>query len=154
MEEVIFQQDPQIRSEKFILRGNTLRIVGGAPSREKSFRLSDISADFEKIERRFSRSYLVPLFLAGLFGVVSWKSSVYASAQESWVAFIVAGISGFMGMIFLFFMKFTPIEAARFRDKQGNILFEIYRPSKMAHAYDDFLSALSHRLKGSNRSDS
>jgi len=53
--------------------------------------------------------------------------------------------------IFPFMMNFSPVESCRFRDKSGHTLFEIYRPSKAAYKYDEFLAALAQQIEWSRQ---
>lgn len=147
MKDIVFKQDPQLGSETFILKERTLAIVGGVGlSKERIIRLTDISPDYEQVERLFHRSYLVPLFFAVLFGAVSWRLFTRA---DSMVAAIIAGIAAFLAPVCLFLMEFTPVEIARFRDTRGQLLFEVYRPRKASFTYDEFVCALVKAATGS-----
>jgi hypothetical protein len=144
MDELIFQQDRQLASEKFVLRERTLLIVGRVPS-QREIPLANIAPDYLHIERRFHRGYLVPLFLAAVCAVGAWR--LYRGDHESMVRASAAALLGFMALIFPFLMTFTPVEGARFVDRDGNALFEIFQPSKAAYTYDQFLSSLVLRVR-------
>lgn len=149
MADVVFQQDPQLGPEKFILRGTSLTIVGGVGlSRERTIRLADISPDFDRVERRLKRFYLLPVFLAVLSGAVSWALYVDEISYDvsMWKA-LGSGVAGLMALVFLLYIRFAPIEAALFRNTRGDLLFEVYRPLKAAYIYDDFVSELVHRIE-------
>ena len=142
MADVTFKQDPRFSTEKFILQGNTLLIVGGVlPMR--SIPLVSIAPGYERIERRFHSGYLVPLFLAAASAAVAWKLS---QGDISMIRAIAAGVVAFLAIVFPFQMEFTPIEGAKFLQRDGTPLFEIYRPSKSAYTYDEFLSVLVQRV--------
>jgi hypothetical protein len=147
MADVTFQQDRQLASERFVLQERTLLITGGAPPR-RSIPLESISPDYVRIERRFRRGYLVPLFLAGVCAVVAWR---LFQGDPSPMRVTIAGIAAFQALIFPFLMKFDPVEGARFLDRRGVPVFEIYRPLKSAYTYDEFLSALVERVNERTR---
>lgn len=146
MGDVTFKQDPHFSTETFVLQGNTLLIVGGeTPMR--SIPLVSIAPDYERIERRFHRGYLGPLFLTVASAAVAWKLS---QGDVSMIRAIAAGVVAFLAITFPFQMKFTAIEGAKFVQRDGTPLFEIYRPSKSAYTYDEFLLVLVQRV---NRCD-
>ena len=143
MADVIFHQDRQLSPEKFTIQESALLVTGGAP-RQRSIPLASISPGYERIERRFHRAYLVPFFLSVIFAFGAWR---LFQGDPSMIREIIGGIVAFMAVVFPFMMQFTPVEGARFLDDNGAVLFEIYRPSKSAYTYDDFLSALVQRVK-------
>jgi len=145
MSQIVFQQDPQLGSEKFILNEANLVVIGGVGlSQRKTIGLTDISSEFDSVKRRLKRFYLVPIFLAGLSGAVSW---VLLLGDTSVIKAIVAGILAFMALIFLLLMRFEAVEAVRFYDKQRHVLFEISRPNKAAYRYDEFVGELVSRIQ-------
>jgi len=140
MIDVVFKEDPQIGSQIFTLKATTLVVVGGVSlSNEQVINLSDISPDYERIERRFHRLYVVPVFLSVLMGVGTWWISTSDIS-------ILVGVSAIMALGILLFMRFAPIEGARFLDRRGAIMFELFRPFKAAYAYDEFITALVFRI--------
>lgn len=142
MADVTFKQDPRLAPEMFVLQEDTLSVTGGVPP-NRSIPLTIVSPDYERIDRRFHRGYLVPLFFCGLFGFLAWW---LFQGDPSRVRSIVAGVVAFMAFTFPFLMKFAPVEGARFLSRDGDPLFEIYRPSKSAYTYDDFIVALVQRI--------
>ena len=144
MPDISFRQDPHFSTEKFTLQEGVLLVTGGVPP-QRNIPLSSISPDYVPVKRRFHSGYLVPLFFAAAFAVAAWQ--LFQGDHLSMVRAIIAGILGFMAFVFPFLMKFAPIEGARFVDRAGFPLFEIYRPSKSAYTYDEFLSALVQRVK-------
>lgn len=147
MAHVTFRQDRQFAAEQFTIQENTLLVTGAAPP-QRQIPLASISPGYERIERRFHRAYLVPLSLAVVFALGAWE---LFQGDPSMIRGITAGIVACMASAFPFMMKFTPVEGARFLDDTGVVLFEIYRPSKLAYTYDDFLSALVQRVKAKRR---
>eukprot|EP01035_Chromulina_nebulosa_P060183 gene60183-82342_t len=148
MEDIVFQQDPTLASETFVLRNAQLIVVGGVGlEKERTVQLVDISPEWEHDRKRFKRSYLVPSVFAALCAFGGWK--LLSRQDELWVPFFFGLLLTGFAVIFPFMMNFTPVEFCRFRDTSGNILFEIYRPSKAAYKYDEFLEALARRIEWS-----
>ena len=145
MDEIIFKGDSQTDSQTFILRQTTLTIAG-RPGRENecAIRLSDVSPEFEILRKRFKRFYLVPFFLACLSGALALK---LFAGDVSFGVGIVAGIIGCMSPVFLFSMRFAPVEVIRFSDTRGQVIFEVHRPKKGALRYNEFIAALVSRIK-------
>lgn len=145
MGEFVFRQDSRLGPETLFLKQSEIVIVNGAtPRGGRSIRLGNLSPNYEDDETRFSSAYLVPLILALICAAVSWKFYIDDSDSTGFVIF--AGM-GFMAVIFLFMMDFSPVDTARFYDRRGNVMLEVYRPKKMAHTYDEFVSELSRRIK-------
>jgi len=152
MQEIVFRQDPGLRAETFILKDDRLIIVekGMGLSNEKVIRLSNICPDYELRSRRFSRLYLVPSLLSGIMLWATWK--LFVQQSQDAILQIVAAFPAAALLAFLWHSVkgFAPIESCRFRNKNGGILFEIYRPRKAvaaSAAYDDFIATLTKAIK-------
>lgn len=144
-DDIVFQQDPQLGSGTITLRNAQLIIVGGVSlEKERTIQLIDISPEFEHAKKRFKRFYLNPAFFAGICAFGGWR--LLARQDDLWIPAAGGVILLGLGLIFPFMMRFEPVELTRFRDKRGQILFELYRPLKAAHKYDEFLKALTSRM--------
>lgn len=140
MDDLEFRCDRQLGTEKFVLKSDTLVIMGEARlEKSRVIKLSSISPRCEIIKRRFHSLYLAPSVLAALCWVASWSLATHNYD-------IIAGLLALVGFGFLFFLRFEPIEGALFRSKTGEVLFVVYHPLKAAYTYDAFVSELQRRV--------
>jgi len=146
MEDIIYCQDPELSWEKFILKKDKLIIVEKSMglTKERMFKLDDLASDCEMTKRRFSGFYIIPLILAGLASLAAWQlfgRSTFANVLAMLVVTLIPASLWHM------IRGLEPIEIARFKDKSGAIVFELYRPRKAAFAYDEFVTALRKGIR-------
>ena len=148
MEDIIFKQDPELSGETYILKQERLIIVEKSLglSKDRVIRLRDISLDSELTERRFSRFYLLPLLFSVIAAIALWHI-----LKSDTISHFIAIFPSILIPALLWHMNkgFEPIEACRFKDNKGEIIFELYRPRKSKLNYDAFVSALRNRIERS-----
>lgn len=143
-----FRQDPALSSDEYVFEGDDLTIIAKAMGlkREKMIKVSEIDPNIEIDRRRFAHLYIIPTLLAGIMLYITWV----LSKQEKDIS-IIALFPGIFAIVLIYYAVkgATAIEVRRFRNRQGIVLFEIYRPRKSRLAYEDFVSALCTAVRES-----
>lgn len=149
MDDLVYQQPADFSVEKLILKEDRLLILESSlgMSRERVVRIGDIASGPEVELRRFSRFFILPIAGFGVIAVVIWK---LAESQIMTDELPLFSAVVFFTCLWHALKGLKPVEIARFRDKNGEIIIELYRPrnrnSDSAICYTRFLSALNKRL--------
>lgn len=146
MADLVFQHDRSVGVEVFTLEAERLVITGNAfgPLREKVFRLTNLSPECEVTYRRLFGLFWVPLICGIGVAIAAWQIATRLSDPLNDLAFIAVG--AVPGCIYLAIQGFKPVEVTRFRDKNGNVVFELIETRKTRFKYADFVSELKKRI--------
>jgi hypothetical protein len=158
-----YRQDPSLGSERFILDDDQLIIATDALGlkSEKIIELDDIDPTPVLCSRRFWHLVFLPGFLSIVMAIATWRLGILATYTS-----LLSLLTGVFAALFVFYTVKGAhrIKVWRFRNHQGDELFQIFAPRRLiemdarARALGrqketqtaEFLDDLSKRIRSAN----
>ncbi len=146
MSKITFKQDSDFGWETFVLDDDRLIICKKALSfgTETVIKISDVSSDYERGKGRLGLLYMVPLTLS----IIALVVTVALVKKDLSLGEELPIFPAALTVVFLWhtIKGYRPIDLCRFKDKNGKVLFELFKPRKSSPAYEEFIAALISAL--------